>query len=309
MLVVHVSNGRRLLKMNELEDDGLCSPPSSAAQLSPPSFEPAISSTPLKSAKQPQDNVTMATLTDDHPGVRGMGSEERSALPSKVCFVTIGATASFNTLISHTVSTSFAQSLQSANYTDLIVQYGADGKTLFDARKRAVENEGLCEGVNITGFPIDRAGLGRYMRMAKTGRGVPGTENGRGAEGVVVSHAGRKCRSLYVGSVSLAERAHRLRHHSRRTTPRCPVDRRAKHGASGQPPGRACGSAGGAGICGAWRYCVSSTSIPATTRNRRPPFYDGGANTRVQQSLQLSRSLRRAAQEEPWMAAREQWRA
>lgn len=47
-----------------------------------------------------------------------------------------------------------------------------------------VKAKGSSSNVNITGFDLDQAGLGKYMRQAKGG----GSRGGQ--EGVVVSHAG-----------------------------------------------------------------------------------------------------------------------
>lgn len=105
--------------------------------------------------------------------------------PSKTCFVTIGATASFSALIKAVLSKDFCKALQSHKYTDLLIQYGKDGKTLYE-QSLSLNEEDFQGGsqLNISGFDIDMAGLGRYMRQAK-GTGVKGA-----VDGVVVSHAG-----------------------------------------------------------------------------------------------------------------------
>ncbi|KAI7233153.1 hypothetical protein KC330_g5507 [Hortaea werneckii] len=100
----------------------------------------------------------------------------------KTCFVTIGATASFAALIRSALSSDTLSALGKLGYTDLVVQYGQDGKELFDGAMQQVKTAGRSN-VNVTGFDLDKAGLGKYMRQAKGGsRG--------GQEGVVVSHAG-----------------------------------------------------------------------------------------------------------------------
>ncbi|KAG9632819.1 glycosyltransferase family 1 protein, partial [Aureobasidium melanogenum] len=105
--------------------------------------------------------------------------------PRKVCFVTIGATASFSALIRATVSPSFCHSLEQNHYTDLIVQYGADGDSLFQSLVQDVDaNNNQHTAINVSGFGLDTSGLGQYMKLAKTG-GDDG-----GIEGLVVSHAG-----------------------------------------------------------------------------------------------------------------------
>ena len=106
-----------------------------------------------------------------------------SGKPQKTCFVTVGATASFSGLIKAVLSTNFCQALEALGYTDLLVQYGQGGETLYQQclqQLRAAETSNM----RIGGFDLDNAGLGRYMRQAK-GHGIANA-----AEGVVISHAG-----------------------------------------------------------------------------------------------------------------------
>lgn len=105
------------------------------------------------------------------------------ALPKKVCFVTIGATASFAALICGVLSSTFFAALQAHDYTDLLVQYGADGQQLYTSAVKQVQDTGLYAAITVTGFPVDQAGLGPHMVLAKTG-------GQNGIEGVVISHAG-----------------------------------------------------------------------------------------------------------------------
>ena len=130
------------------------------------------------------------------------------ATSPKTCFVTIGATASFAALIRAALSSDTLSALSKLGYTDLVVQYGQDGKELFDSAMQQVKTAGSIN-VNVTGFDLDKAGLGKYMRQAKGGSGSRG-----GQEGVVVSHAGmfmllpslfrlylsRACRRTVMGS-------------------------------------------------------------------------------------------------------------
>jgi beta-1,4-N-acetylglucosaminyltransferase len=98
---------------------------------------------------------------------------------TKQAFLTIGATADFNALVEAALSPAFLQALEQQSYTDLSVQYGANGKPLFEKCKSAAESSSK---VNITGFELDKSGLGRHMRKAKGGANA--------SEGVVISHAG-----------------------------------------------------------------------------------------------------------------------
>ncbi|KAK5120704.1 hypothetical protein LTR85_006062 [Meristemomyces frigidus] len=101
----------------------------------------------------------------------------------KTCFVTIGATASFSSLIKAALSAPFLSALQNHGYTNLLVQYGQDGKELFDGCMQQAKATVNSSGIKVSGFGLDKAGLGKYMRQAKGG--VKGAQ-----EGVVISHAG-----------------------------------------------------------------------------------------------------------------------
>ena len=102
----------------------------------------------------------------------------------KLCFVTIGATASFDALVKEALSDRFLEALREAGYSDLLLQHGKEGgKILEDFRtKTKIESERLYN-LNINGFDFNKAGLGQEMRAAKG-------ENDT-AEGVVISHAGK----------------------------------------------------------------------------------------------------------------------
>jgi beta-1,4-N-acetylglucosaminyltransferase len=119
------------------------------------------------------------------------------ARPRKLCFVTIGATASFDTLISTALSRPFLEALREAGYTDLRLQFGREGREIFDhfIIKNADGSDERC-GLNITGFEYNKKGLGQEMRRATAYNGQ--------VEGVVVSHAGAlQCPSCLAIAVSL----------------------------------------------------------------------------------------------------------
>ncbi|KAL6721381.1 N-acetylglucosaminyldiphosphodolichol N-acetylglucosaminyltransferase catalytic subunit alg13 [Lecanora helva] len=99
----------------------------------------------------------------------------------KVCFVTIGATASFNALIEAMLSQTFLTTLKQHGYTELRLQHGLEGGALlksFHASRTAEETP-----LKITGFDFNKKGLGAEMLAAKG-------SNGGSSEGVVISHAG-----------------------------------------------------------------------------------------------------------------------
>lgn len=107
-------------------------------------------------------------------------SLDESRRPRKLCFVTIGATASFNSLISACLEPTFLSTLSNAGYTHLLVQYGKGGKDIFDRFEAKTESV-KPSGLTVAGFDF-KSGLMQELRSA---RGMPGDH-----EGVVISHAG-----------------------------------------------------------------------------------------------------------------------
>ncbi|KAF2091697.1 glycosyltransferase family 1 protein [Saccharata proteae CBS 121410] len=97
----------------------------------------------------------------------------------KVCFVTIGATAAFDALVEACLQPAFLDALSDAGFTELLIQYGKDGRQLFEKhREEGMKNR----NIHIEGFDFSKEGLGSQMRLAK------GTTEA--SEGVVISHAG-----------------------------------------------------------------------------------------------------------------------
>lgn len=108
----------------------------------------------------------------------------------KTCFVTIGATASFHPLIQAALSAPFLSALQTHGYTDLLIQYGQDdGQRLFDAYLQTAKTNGSLSAISVSGFALDKAGLGKYMRKA--------------SNGVVISHAGTDHTTLHHESTTM----------------------------------------------------------------------------------------------------------
>ena len=107
----------------------------------------------------------------------------------KLCFVTIGATAGFQSLIDAVLDLTFVQTLRDHGYTELRVQYGNEGKAIFDAftqadsRAQSAPDDACIEGVLVTGFDFKNEGLAADMREAKGGIDAY-------IEGVIISHAG-----------------------------------------------------------------------------------------------------------------------
>ena len=112
-----------------------------------------------------------------------MADETPRSKPSKLCFVTIGATAGFDALITATLNPLFLEALEKANYTDLLLQYGKEGKKVLETLNTEILESERRFGVRVNGFAFNKKGLISEMRAAK------GQGDG-GAEGIVISHAG-----------------------------------------------------------------------------------------------------------------------
>ncbi|KAK0517096.1 hypothetical protein JMJ35_000251 [Cladonia borealis] len=112
-----------------------------------------------------------------------MSTPQQQPKPRKLCFVTIGATAAFDSLIKAALSPEFLQRLQASGYTDLLLQYGKDGSMILEEFRSTYGSKSEEEfGIKVTGFDFNKKGLGSEMRAAKG--------EGDRLEGVVISHAG-----------------------------------------------------------------------------------------------------------------------
>ncbi|DAA76464.1 TPA_exp: UDP-N-acetylglucosamine transferase subunit ALG13 [Trichophyton benhamiae CBS 112371] len=117
----------------------------------------------------------MAQRREEQPGSR----------PKKTCFVTVGATASFNAMIREILHQDFLAALKANNYTTLTIQYGRHGDELFRSFVKENENEVLHNyGLTLTGFDFNINGLKDEMCAAKA------NPSRNTAEGLVISHAG-----------------------------------------------------------------------------------------------------------------------
>lgn len=115
--------------------------------------------------------------------------------PRKVCFVTIGATATFDSLVRATLNPTFLEVLDEYRYTDLCIQHGGSGQTLLqEFREQDAKSKGLY-GINISGFDFNKKGLGAEMMAAKGQDEMD--------KGVVISHAGTPVQIDYLVSIIL----------------------------------------------------------------------------------------------------------
>ena len=106
--------------------------------------------------------------------------------PQKVCFVTIGATAPFDTLLSKVLDDTFLEALKNHEYTRLLIQYGKEGRAIFDSFIRNAPPESPARhGLVIQGFGFRQEGLLQEMRSTKSNQAL------NTAEGMILSHAGK----------------------------------------------------------------------------------------------------------------------
>ncbi|KAL2408124.1 UDP-N-acetylglucosamine transferase subunit alg13 [Exophiala dermatitidis] len=112
-----------------------------------------------------------------------MAEQASSVNGPKRCFVTIGATASFSSLIRRVLEPEFIDELQRAGYTELRVQYGDhEGEKIFQAKTKELREARALDRFEITGFGFNKAGLREEM-IAVKGQSID-------TEGMVISHAG-----------------------------------------------------------------------------------------------------------------------
>lgn len=109
----------------------------------------------------------------------------------KLCFVTVGATASFHFLLESILDPGFLSALSQRDYTDLLIQFGKDGQQLFDEFVAKYPPGDLNRhGVTVHGFDFNQAGLDNEMRLAQ----AKPSENR--SSGLVISHAGNHRTSI-----------------------------------------------------------------------------------------------------------------
>lgn len=101
----------------------------------------------------------------------------------KLCFVTVGATASFEKLVQAVLHESFLAELEKHKFTRLLIQYGKGGQHIFDAYRAEYESGNIDHGVEIGGFEL-RPNMTPYLRM------VQDDPTNFQELGMVISHAG-----------------------------------------------------------------------------------------------------------------------
>lgn len=104
----------------------------------------------------------------------------------KLCFVTIGATAPFGSLLSNVFQESFFTALKEHGYTDLLVQHGKEGQAIYEQfAKDHPPEDPLRSGISVKGFTFNKRGLSQEMGFAKENKEMDYEE------GMILSHAGK----------------------------------------------------------------------------------------------------------------------
>ena len=112
-----------------------------------------------------------------------MAESSSDSSSRKRCFVTIGATASFNSLVHAVLQPEFVTALQQAGYAELRVQYGdQEGESIFQSQNASLKQSPNHGGLLISGFGFNKDGLEEELAALK------GTSKGN--TGTIISHAG-----------------------------------------------------------------------------------------------------------------------
>lgn len=105
--------------------------------------------------------------------------------PTKTCFVTVGATASFNALLAEVLEDSFLSALSKQGFTDLRLQCGKDGITLWaQFAQEYSPDHPRRHGLEISAFDFNVKGLDGELMELKADDVL------NRVDGLVVSHAG-----------------------------------------------------------------------------------------------------------------------
>lgn len=102
----------------------------------------------------------------------------------KLCFVTVGATASFEKLIQQVLSPQFLETLAKRQYTHLLIQYGKGGSQTFEIFANGEQSH---HGLIIGGFD-SKPSIDRELMLTK--------KRDDQELGLIISHAGMVCHFL-----------------------------------------------------------------------------------------------------------------
>jgi beta-1,4-N-acetylglucosaminyltransferase len=98
----------------------------------------------------------------------------------KLCFVTVGATASFEKLLQQVLTSKFLETLAEHQYTHILIQYGKNGEKLY---KDFLDSEESHHGLTLGGFDF-KPSIEREMMMTVE------REKRQQERGLIICHAG-----------------------------------------------------------------------------------------------------------------------
>ena len=152
----------------------------------------------------------------------------RPALPGRRCFVTVGATAGFRSLLDEVTTPEFLQALARHGYVLLDVQCGPDHAAVQE-RVASLRDEER-HGIEVRSFAYTGE-MSDYLIACR------GELNVRPA-GCVISHGGKLCFhfAMYPSLSSQLTLRPRHRNNRRGIGRRCPIDRRREPDIDGQSP-------------------------------------------------------------------------
>lgn len=152
--------------------------------------------------------------------------------PTKLCFVTVGATASFMHLVLSVFSSEFMEALSKSGYTHLLVQYGQDGKIIYEnfLIKHPPGSPGR-HGLEIAGFDFNPSGLHQEMRLAQV------NESDHRSSGMIISHAGKTIFTFLISPQGLTLYS-RVWEYPRSITFECATCGRSQSNSQGRSSGR-----------------------------------------------------------------------
>jgi beta-1,4-N-acetylglucosaminyltransferase len=106
----------------------------------------------------------------------------------KLCFVTVGATASFEKLIEQVLTSSFLEILAERHYTHLLIQYGKDGDKIY---QRFLDSNQSHHGVTLGGFDFKTSIEDEMMMTVER-------EQRQQERGLIICHAGTNHSALFL---------------------------------------------------------------------------------------------------------------
>lgn len=122
------------------------------------------------------------------PTMSAKSAQEGEHRRSRVAFVTVGASASFKSLIDEVISEAFIAKLKALRFSHLIVQCGPDYDYFESARPKSDAN-GLG-GLDVSGFAYTKD-INQFFALATPSSGAEVR-----SRGLIITHAGTSGRPL-----------------------------------------------------------------------------------------------------------------